>query len=73
MPGDAYYVDGEVGLIDVVFHKRLSTWWTTYLSIPYIGYGRGALDRTIESFHDAVGIQPAGPGPGGAQSVSDGL
>lgn len=60
MPGDAYYVDGEVGLIDVVFHKRLSTWWTTYLSIPYIGYGRGALDRTIESFHDTVGFSQQG-------------
>jgi hypothetical protein len=60
MPGDAYYVDGEVGLFDVVFHRRLSTWWTTYLSIPYIGYGRGALDRTIESFHDAVGFSQQG-------------
>ena len=60
MPGDAYYVDGEIGLIDVIFHKRLSTWWTTYLSIPYIGYGRGVLDSTIESFHDAVGFSQQG-------------
>ncbi|HEY0940067.1 MAG TPA: DUF3187 family protein [Steroidobacter sp.] len=60
MPGDAYYVDGEVGLIDVVFHKRLSSWWTSYLSIPYIGYGRGVLDSTIESFHDAMGFSQQG-------------
>ena len=60
MPGDAYYVDGEVGLIDVVFHKRLSSLWTSYLSIPYIGYGRGVLDSTIESFHDAVGFSQQG-------------
>jgi hypothetical protein len=60
MPGDAYYVDGEVGLIDVVFHQRLSRSWTSYLSIPYIGYGRGLLDKTIESFHDAMGFSQQG-------------
>jgi len=60
MPQDAYYVDGEVGLIDLVLHKRLSKWWTAYLAIPYIGYGRGALDSTIESFHDAVGFSQQG-------------
>lgn len=60
MPHDAYYVDAEVGLIDLVIHKRLSTWWTTYLTVPYIGYGRGALDGTIESFHDAVGFSQQG-------------
>lgn len=60
MPGDAYYVDAEVGLIDVVFHQRLSTRWTSYVSIPYIGYGRGVLDSTIESFHDAVGFSQQG-------------
>jgi hypothetical protein len=60
MPGDAYYVDAEIGLIDMVFHKRMSTWWTTYLSIPYIAYGRGVLDGTIESFHDAVGFSQQG-------------
>lgn len=60
MGSDAYYVDAEVGLLDVVFHRRLSTWWTSYLSIPYIGYGRGVLDRTIESFHDAVGFSQQG-------------
>jgi hypothetical protein len=60
MGRDAYYVDAEVGLIDVVIHKRLSTWWTSYVSLPYIGYGRGVLDDTIESFHDAVGFSQQG-------------
>lgn len=60
MPKDAYYVDGEIGLFDVIIHRRLSTWWTTYLSIPYIGYGRGVLDSTIESFHDSVGFSQQG-------------
>ena len=60
LPNDAYYVDAEVGLLDVVIHKRLSQWWTSYVTIPYIGYGRGVLDRTIESFHDAVGFSQQG-------------
>jgi hypothetical protein len=60
MPRDAYYVDAEVGLLDVVIHKRLSTWWATYVTIPYIGYGQGVLDGTIESFHDAVGFSQQG-------------
>jgi hypothetical protein len=60
MAEDAYYVDGEIGLADVVLHKRLSRWWTSYLTIPYIGYGQGALDGTIESFHDAVGFSQQG-------------
>jgi hypothetical protein len=60
MPNDAYYVDGEVGLIDLVLHKRIGALWTAYLQIPYIGYGRGALDSTIESFHDRVGFSQQG-------------
>ena len=60
LPEDAYYVDGEVGLIDLVIHKRMNTWWTAYLQVPYIGYGKGALDSTIESFHDGIGFSQQG-------------
>lgn len=60
MPNDAYYVDGEIGMLDVVIHRRLSTWWTTYVGLSYIGYGRGALDSTIEGFHDAIGFSQQG-------------
>lgn len=60
LPGDAYYVDGEVSLIDLVLHKRITPSWTTYLTIPYIGYGSGTLDRTIEKFHDAIGFSQQG-------------
>jgi hypothetical protein len=60
LPDDAYYVDAEIGLVDVVLHKRMSTWWTAYLTVPYIGYGRGALDGTIETFHDGTGFGQQG-------------
>lgn len=60
LPGDAYYVDGELGLIDFVIHRRLSQWWSAYLSVSFLSYGNGALDSTIESFHDLVGFSQQG-------------
>src|SRR5690606_35895003 len=32
MPDDAYYVDGEIGLVDVVLQRRLSEYWSAYLT-----------------------------------------
>jgi hypothetical protein len=60
LPDDAYYVDGEVGLADLVVERRLSNYWSLYVTIPYIDYGEGALDSTIESFHDTVGFSQQG-------------
>jgi hypothetical protein len=60
LPGDAYYVDAEVGLADLVVQRRLSEYWSAYLTIPYINYGQGAFDSTIESFHDTFGFSQQG-------------
>ena len=60
LPDDAYLVDGEVGLADLVIQRRTSEYWSVYLSIPYIRYGEGAFDSTIESFHDAIGFSQQG-------------
>jgi len=60
MPGDAYYVDGEVGLADLIVQRRLNEYWSTYLTVPYIRYGQGAWDSTVESFHDAIGFSQQG-------------
>lgn len=60
LPGDAYYIDGEVGLADLIVQRRLSEYWSTYLTFPYIHYGRGAFDSTIESFHDTFGFSQQG-------------
>lgn len=60
LPDDAYYVDGEVGLADLIVQRRISNYWSTYLSVPYIHYGEGMLDSTIESFHDAIGFSQQG-------------
>lgn len=60
LPGDAYYIDGEVALADLIVQRRLSEYWSAYLTIPYIHYGRGAFDKTIESFHDTFGFSQQG-------------
>ncbi len=60
LPDDAFYVDGEVGLADLIVQRRLSSYWSAYLTIPYINYGQGAFDSTIESFHDAFGFSQQG-------------
>jgi hypothetical protein len=60
LPGDAYLVDGEVGYADIIVQRRTSEYWSIYLTIPYIQYGKGILDGVIESFHDAIGFSQQG-------------
>jgi hypothetical protein len=60
LPGDAYYIDGEVGLADLIMQRRLSSYWSAYLTIPYIRYGEGVWDSTVESFHDTFGFSQQG-------------
>lgn len=59
-PDDAYYVDGEVGLADLIVQRHLSPYWSAYLTVPYIRYGRGFFDQLIEGFHDAIGVGQMG-------------
>jgi len=60
LPDDAYYIDGEVGLADLIVQRRISDYWSVYLTVPYIHYGEGALDGAIESFHDTIGFSQQG-------------
>ncbi len=56
LPGDAYYIDGEIGLFELIAHRKLTEQWTVYLTVPYLSYGSSLLDRAIEDFHDATGL-----------------
>lgn len=60
LPEDAYLVDGEIGLADLIVQRRMSDYWSVYLTIPYINYGKGAFDSVIEGFHDAIGFSQQG-------------
>jgi len=52
---DAYYVDGEFGLLDLTFHYAIASDSSVYLTLPAYSFTGGFLDRTIESFHNAIG------------------
>jgi len=60
LPGDAYYVDGEFGLADLIVQRRMNEYWSAYVTIPYISYGEGLFDSTVESFHDTFGFSQQG-------------
>lgn len=60
LPGDAYYVDGEIGFVDLIVQRRINEYWSAYLTVPYISYSEGLLDNTIESFHDTFGFSQQG-------------
>lgn len=60
LPGDAYLVDGEFGLVDLTLHYRVNRHWGTYVTIPYYVFNDGVLDGTVENFHDLFGFSNAG-------------
>ena len=56
LPGEAYIVDGELGVIDLTAHYRFTHHWGAYLTLPALFYERGFLDSTIEGFHNLIGV-----------------
>lgn len=60
LPGDAYYVDGEFGLADLIVQRRINAYWSAYLTVPYMQFGQGFFDSTVESFHDTFGFSQQG-------------
>lgn len=60
LPGDAYLVDAEIGVIDLTLHYRASGHFGFYATIPYFIFNDGFLDSTIEGFHNGIGISNAG-------------
>ena len=57
---DAYYVDGEFGLLDLTLHYAPAADWSVYVTLPAYSFGGGFLDRAIEGFHGAIGNGPEG-------------
>jgi len=60
LPGDAYLVDGELGLADLTLHYRATPHLGLYATIPYYTFEGGFLDSTIEGFHKLIGNGSAG-------------
>jgi hypothetical protein len=57
---DAYYVDGEFGVLDLTFHYAFTSRTSAYSTLPLYAFGGGGLDGTIEGFHNAFGFDNAG-------------
>src|SRR5213593_2100575 len=57
---DAYYVDGEFGLLDLTFHYAIAPDASVYFTLPAYSVTGGFLDGTIESFHNSIGNGAAG-------------
>jgi uncharacterized protein DUF3187 len=53
---DAYYVDGEFGLLDLTLHYGMTRRTSAYLTLSAYNFTGGFLDGTIENFHDTFGL-----------------
>ncbi len=60
LPGEAYLIDGEYGLLDLTLHHRASEHIGLYVTIPYFFFDAGLLDSVIEDFHGQFGFSNAG-------------
>src|SRR2546426_1093487 len=64
LPGEAYLVDLELGLVDVTLHRKLADHWSVNATISGMRYSGGFLDSTIEDFHktfSGIFCRPAMP------------
>jgi len=60
LPGEAYLVDVELGLVDVALHRKLTDHWGVNATFSGVNYSGGFLDGTIENFHKAFGLNSFG-------------
>ena len=60
MGEDAYYVDGEFGLLELTAHYRMAHRTSAYVTLSAYDFSGGFMDGTIEGFHDAFGFDNAG-------------
>lgn len=60
LPGDAYLVDGEYGLLDLTLHHRLNSHFGLYATVPYFFFNGAVLDDPIEKFHSLFGFSNSG-------------
>lgn len=60
LPGEAYLVDLELGLLDVTFHRQLTSHWGVYAVFSGVRYTGGFLDGAAEWYHDKFGFPAVG-------------
>ena len=60
LPGEAYLVDLELGLVDVTLHRKLADHWSVNATFSAVNYSGGFMDGAIESFHKTFGFDSYG-------------
>jgi len=60
MGEDAYYVDGEFGLLELTFHDRVTPRSSVYMTLTGYNFTGGIFDGTIENFHRTFGLDNGG-------------
>jgi hypothetical protein len=60
MGQDAFYVDGEFGLLEVTGHYRVAAHTSVYVTLSAFDFTGGFMDPVIEGFHNTFGFDPAG-------------
>ena len=60
LPGEAYLVDLELGLLDVIFHRKIADHWSVNATFSAVSYSGGFLDGAIEEFHKVTGLSSFG-------------
>ena len=60
LPGEAYLVDLELGIVDVALHRQITDNWSINATMSAVRYGGGFLDGGIEAFHKAFGLESFG-------------
>jgi len=56
LPGEAYLVDLELGLVDLALHRQLTKHWSVNATISGVRYRGGFVDSTIEGIHNTFGF-----------------
>jgi hypothetical protein len=56
MGQDAFYVDGEFGLLEVTAHYGLAPRTSAYLTLSAYDFSGGFMDGAIEGFHNEFGL-----------------
>jgi hypothetical protein len=57
---DSYFVDGEIGLLDLTFQYGITPSVSAYVTLPLYDFTGGFLDSTVDGFHDSFGLGSAG-------------
>jgi uncharacterized protein DUF3187 len=57
---DAYFVDGEFGMLDLTLHYGFTRSLSGYVTLSAYDFTGGILDGTIEGFHSSFGLPTDG-------------